>query len=516
MKTNIYCDIRKLFSRTSGALVSLSIGCAFLAIALSCFDLIPVNTGYYPPRPTYFIMLAGMLFWFLSGRWLSGLAEHRALFSLVAVLLIWGGLSTYCGVFSRDSSRLTQYFMITYCKWRIVPFLGLCWFASLFSSMPRDKAIRIFSLALLCLFIPNAIHMLLEFIANMGATSVKEALIAINPYVRREAVAHGWWPPPYFEGRIRGFFLEPAFMINGLIPLLGLLAYAASRNKTAFAPLALLAFLFIASRSFSATLVLVVFFGLFAAYRLRNVFFRHKPQCLLAVVALCLALPFFWHVAKKTPQYRSAEPYFANIGAISRFVRESHENKTVAMPKVDYSSPTRYSILSRLLVMRLDGDTALRYPLGIGFGQRGFYWAPLDAHYASLGNEEKIWVRDASRDFARNFPPLSEYTATLAEAGFPGFILLVGLLGYIGFRGGRNFLRTRDAYMGFMLCAYATLLADLVIIALVSSNIDLLFAGYFYAISGKPGHAASGHADAPRPRAGSATACLIFGSTSSV
>lgn len=480
------------FQKISLIFESIAIVCAFLAVVLSCFDIFPMNVGYLQPRPTYFFMLVGMTAWAVSGRWYCNIAKYWQLFSLIFALLIWGGISTYFGSLERDSHSLTKYFMLSYFKWRVIPFLGLCWIATLFASMPRTKAKQIFSIALLCLFIPNAVHMVCEMLANFGATSVKDFLISINPYFRMEAVGHGWWPPPYFTGRIRGLYAEPTHMISGLFPVLGLLCYMASKNIKMVIFVLLLLLCFFASKTITGYFSLTACFWLIFAYFF---FFRSSRRKSLLIFVVCLSLLAALSasmVMKKNSVFQDAERACGNINAISFFLSESAKGQQPSILPVD-SKPVGHSLFSRLLVMRLDYDIACNFPLGMGFGQRGFYWMPLENHLQSLTNEEKIWVLYAQNDKARGIPQLSEYGSALGETGFPGLLLLFAVLIFIGIRAFRYFVKTHDAYVGFMLCAYFAMTVGLATIPLTNTNMYFLFSGFLYAISGdeqrSPAHA---------------------------
>lgn len=471
---------------------SASLVCAFLAAALSSFDIFPWTRWPMPPRPFYYAALPGMLLWFCSLRWIPGIRRHWPLFLLVFLLLVLGGTSTWVGAAHHNSERLFTFFTHMYLRERVVPFLVLCWAADLFSSLPKGRAKRVFSLALIVLFIPNAVHMALEIAANIGACSVKDFLIAINPYFRLEATAHGWWPPPYFTGRVRGLFAEPGYMALGLFPLFGLFCYGAMRNKRCLLPLFFLLVALCAAKAYSGLIATAVFFGLLGLWALSRMPVRRRAACLAMALAVLAALAA---TARHSPRIadvsRLVQSRLQTNEAIAAYVRDVHDGKNPNLPVLDYTRRIPIAVFNRLLSMRLDLDMGRRFPLlGTGFLQRGFYWQPLE-RLKGHDQEWQLWVKYAADDPFKLIPHLSEYTSVLAENGLPGLCVELLLFAFIAFRALRRFCITRDAYIGCMLCAYLAMLVALGCTPVVSTSLFPLFAGFLYGVSTRSGTGAA-------------------------
>ena len=198
-----------------------SMACAFLSLALLSFDVFPwFRDPVLPHRPTYPLGIAGMALFILSGQWRGRMKEHLLLLGGISGLAVLAALATAWGLQSVPGDVAPDVWT-GFLLWTLIPLAFWLWWAVMFSCLPCEQGKRLFHAAVLLLAVSNLAHILLEVLANHGATGIKDFLISINSWFRFECIDHGWWPPAYFTDRIRGLFAEPPHMAVGLIPVLG-------------------------------------------------------------------------------------------------------------------------------------------------------------------------------------------------------------------------------------------------------------------------------------------------------
>ena len=463
-------------------LLQTSTACALLALCLLSLDMFPwLELPYMPPRPTYPVALLGVLCFVGSGCWVRYLKDYKYFFILIGLNIALPLCSTLVGIADLDFTRQRET-MLAFVRWQVIPLLFLCWFALLFAHLGRERAKRLFNLGMLVVALSNTAHIVLELFANNGFAKVKAFLVSVNSYFRMECIGHGWWPPPYFEGRIRGLFSEPAYMALATMPILGILFYLAYKKRIWLTGIIFYAFVMVQGKIRSGILAFAVTSAFcavlcvcsFARRRLK------KPGQYMLLLAVVLVLALGGHAGFQKIQQRHARG-LAEASAVCEYVSKTHAGQNVEPPVFQWGLNS--SMMTRYLVMRLDINTAMDHPLGVGFYQRGRYWEPLFDIDLNRSGELRLFVNQAKNDRLLRIPPLNQYSVTLAEYGIPGLIAFLLLCGYICFQAFLAGYRTKDAYIWTMLAAFAGVLAAMNATAAINSLAFYFFAGYVLALS---------------------------------
>ena len=470
--------------RCSAILFAVSLWCAVLAVALVSLDECPWwPIPYFPARPSYLVALAGVIFWLLSGRWYREAPRHKALLACVLGALLWGAFATVCGSLERKPGHLVFDYLFFYMNWRVLPLVFLAWIGLSFSELKNERVAKLLSLALLLVFLPNLVHGTLEILANAGATDIKDFLINSNHLFRKEKVAHGWWPPVFFEGRVRGLFAEPCFMAFSLLPLVGYFSAKLRQNRLYLLPLAALVVLDVCGKTYSG-LIGIGALGFFLV--VLNPWLRPGTRRIVAVAVLALGLVGLaagGRFLEVSGLGRTLAVQLRNIERISAYCTARNAGRQPTVPRLDYREDLPSSASARLTAMRLDIDAALHSPfVGTGFFQKGFYWQPLaacDFQDAEFG----LWVRQAEGDPFRTLPQLSEYTTLMAEFGFPGLFFFLFLYFFILKRSLHFSKENNDYFLFCLTCSYGAMLVEALFISLINAVLFFYLSGFLYALS---------------------------------
>ena len=470
--------------RYAEILFQASLVCAVLAIPLASLDVCTWWTiSYFPERPSYLVALAGVFFWFLSGHWYREAPRHKALLVCVLIALLWSTFATVCGSLERKPGHLTFDYLLLYLNWRVWPLVFLIWMALAFSELQHNRIVKLLSLSLLLLFLPNLIHEVLEILANAGTSGVKDFLVNINPFFRKAKANGGWWPPVFFEGRVRGLFAEPSYMGFSLLPLFGYFVARLRKSWLYGLPLAALFVIYGCSKTYSGLLGVTAFliFLVILNDRLPR---RMRWSVAGCVCGLGMLLLVGWFAfGKQTDLGRNMAREFHNIERLSSYCVAINAGQHPAVPKLDYRKTLPSSAGPRLTAIWLDITTALHAPLvGTGFYQRGFFLLPLAA-CDFQGTEFGLWMRQATASPFRVVPQISEYTVLMAEFGFPGLFFFLLLYGFIGKQALRFSQKNNDYFLFCMTCSYCAMLVSAMFVSLINVVLFFYFSGILYALS---------------------------------
>lgn len=465
-----------------------SMACAFLSLALLSFDVFPwFRDPILPHRPTYPLGIAGMVLFVLSGQWRGRMQEHRLLLGgilgmtgLAVLATVWG-LQDVPGDVAPD---VWTGFLL----WTAIPLAFWLWWAVMLSCLPCGQGKRLFHAAVLLLAVSNLAHILLEVLANHGATGIKDFLISINSWFRFECIDHGWWPPAYFTDRIRGLFAEPPHMAVGLIPVLGVVLALSGAKRLWLVGVVCWGLIMWQGKIASGLLAFVVTCFAAALPFYFTALRRHRmPVLMLTAVLLAgggWALQAGWPgmQARFLPAFQEAE-------SLIRFVKDSHAGRPAACPELQGGLEVS-SLAIRYTCARLDMEAGLSRPLGMGCMMQGWYWQPLEQCSLERGSELTGFVEGARSSKLHKYPPMNQYTTLLAETGLPGLALFLALCGMLLWRSVRFAVRHRDWYVYGMACAFLGMLAALTAITMKNATAFAFLAGYLYAISGEGDRAA--------------------------
>lgn len=492
----------------SPALFKASALLGFISIALLSFNAFPHGIGFlpYPERPAYLFSLAGLLCYALSLRWTVLLRGHRTLVLLVAAFLLYGFLITLRGALHLDpQGGLTFFSLLNYTQRKALPTVYILWFAGMLLNMDEDKRVPYFFGALIVMFIPNALHMILENLANAGWDGLREYLVEINGYFRQVNSSHGNWPPPYYLDRVRGLFAEPSHLAYALIPLLGYCFYLARQSVAALLAIALIAISFFCEIPTVSGILALGLLSLAFIMRLpiltrQRSFYRIGLGLLLGAALTSGAmiqfakqshspLPQVWALAEAMTDYA-----FAGAEAVDGAEAGAEVGAGTA-PGAAFAGAgrdrvealllhdTAYSrFFTRLLCLRMETQIALRQPLGCGFYLGAAFWAPLRV-WENRPEEAFRYIHEA---FSKPFPViphLCEYSALASDLGFPGLGLFLLLCLFIGVRAWKSWKREQRVLIFYMLAALAAFMLVLCSLALKSGFMFYYFLGFLYALS---------------------------------
>lgn len=468
--------------RVAKALLHISFACAFLSLALVSFDIFPYRLagGFHPQLP-YMISLPGAICYLASLEWRHHWRRHRTLLIIVGVFLVYGLVSTLLNASLRYERNLALFSLLNYLERQVGGMAFMLWFAFLLSSLSERGARRFFISALMVMFLSNAAHMILELLANHGATGIKSFLIDINHWFRLEKVYWGDWPPPYYEDRVRGLFGEPAHLAYAFIPLLAFFLYKL-RGSVAYAIPLMLVFASYGGVVPTGTGILGAGFLVlaFAVHRLRE-----KLPGRGAAIAAGLILAAVLAVGVTLFSLRDRLPDHAvqwrTVDAIADYCRRAQADPALPPPELEIPHFSRFFF--RAVSTRLEWDLAWQHPFGVGYQLSGLYRKPL----AAFAQEDLADILRVRHALARDgdvpvFPYFCEYTAIAAEQGVIGLLLFLLLCLYVGGRACRRYAATGDVFILYMLFALPAFMLTLLSFALRTGLMFSYFLGFLYAL----------------------------------
>ena len=468
--------------RAAKGLLRISFACAFLSLALVSFDIFPYRLagGFHPQLP-YMISLAGALCYLASLEWRRHWRRHRTLLLIVGAFLLYGLVSTLLNASLRYERNLAVFSLLNYLERQAGAMAFMLWLAFLFSSLSDRGARRFFIAALMAMFLSNAVHMILELLANHGATGIKSFLIDINHWFRLEKVYWGNWPPPYYEDRVRGLFGEPAHLAYAFIPLLAFFLYRSRGSMVYIIPLLLVLVSYGGVTPTGTGILGAGFLVLaFVVHRLREKL-PGRGAALAAGLALAAVLAVggtLFSLRDRLPDYAAQ---WRTVDAIADYCRQAQADPALPPPELETRHFSRF--IFRAVSTRLEWDLAWQHPFGVGYQLSGMYRKPLAA-FARKDVAEMLRVRHA---LARDgdvpvFPYFCEYTAIAAEQGIIGLLLFLLLCLYIGGRAYRRYTATGDVFILYMLFALPAFMFTLLSFALRTGLMFPYFLGFLYAL----------------------------------
>ncbi len=384
-------------------LLNFSFICAILVIVLWCFN-------YFPYRPffeeqswqlQYPFSILGMISLLLSFAWWQTIYKYKILIIPIYFLYIWGyGMAI--------------------------------WFSLIFYLVKRDQAKKIFIYAIGLGFLLNAIHMMLETMANLGVSQVKDFLISINHYFRVEKLDGGWWPPSYYEGRIRGLYAEPGYLAGGIFPVFGISWYFYKKyaQKTWLLLPTILYASFLWCHTLSGILAGTFFLGLVILYEITK-FIGPKKTFILTSLTSVMALIALTLTIMHTPIGHKIQNTFTAAANVANHVKLINQDPNT--PPFNYTKlpETIPKLFTRATLFIAHMQIGLDNPMGIESHGRKKFWRALEKENLEGAGELKIYV-----DLGIT-PALSEYTHLASQKGIVGlgiFLLIISCVFYISIK----------------------------------------------------------------------------------
>ncbi len=417
-------------------LLNTSLICAILVMVLWCFN-------YFPYRPffedkswqlQYPFSILGMVSLALSCAWWPTLKKHKIIIIPIYLLSVWG------------------YGMVV-------------WFSMIFYLIPRKQAKQIFIYSISFGFLLNAVHMFLEALANFGADNIKSFLMSINHYFRVEKIDGGWWPPSYYEDRIRGLYAEPGYLAGGILPIFGFCWYFYEKHsKKAWLLIpAILFAMFLLTKTLSGILAGSIFFALIILYELQR-YWGFKKTLRITVLGSLICIISFVFLLIYTPTGHKVQNTFTVASKFADHV--ILKNKDSSINHFDFDNVQdiipKLFIRSALFITHI--QIGLDNPLGVGSHGRKKYWKAMQDE--SPANAGEIDIYDGTSELKFYIyhgitPALSEYTHLASQTGIVGLLIFLIIIAYVFYQSIRYYTESKDVFalaMIFILSAYMFIL----------------------------------------------------------
>ncbi len=450
-------------------LLDFSLICAILSFATWSFNYFPYQIIPIGPNHLHYqIAFFGLLSLFFSFTWFDAFRKHKKMMITISLLCLWGYIITKYN--SLDCSPDMAFnAILRFRGWLLLPMLYFAWIILLFSLISREIGKKIFIYSVMAGFAFNSVHMILEAFANVGFASAKEFLININPYVRLEKIAQGWWPPPYYEGRIRGFYAEPSHLACGVLPVMGICWYFFKKysQKLWLLPIIILFAIFVWGNTFSGFLAMAGFFGMVILHAIATRFGFAKA-CLFFVVTSGVVIGGSVHFINNSDMgNRIQDTVYVSSKIIEHF-NNMHDGIASEPFDLDKMPPPIHKIFNRGTLAWLDFNLAMRHPLGVGIGLKTKYFMVLESSNFQ-GHELGQWVRQ------KHVPTLTEYNNYSTELGIIGVVLLSLIIFFTVAKMYKNYQKTHDQ---FILSMFFTFFGFLLVF--FTQRVDTTFAFIYY------------------------------------
>lgn len=267
-----------------------------------------------------------------------------------------------------------------------------------------------------------AIYEIFEVAYLVGASWGETALRTINPLLYEVESSHGWWPPLLWHDQIRSVFAEPSyFSYWGVLCVPFFLRNIHNQKHfwCSIIELAFISFTVLGSNSRTGTALL---FGVVCVYFIVALIAKQKRVIKTALIVFCTI----------------AITLIISVGILGTNI-DSYFGNTLGT----LTSMTARSNSQRFAMMKAQMDIFSEHPiLGVGENLLSSYLADYFIKHDMNSGEIALWI-EATEDkgfVSGGFPPLCEYTSSLAEFGLIGsignnlvFVILVCITIFKGF-----------------------------------------------------------------------------------
>ena len=249
-----------------------------------------------------------------------------------------------------------------------------------------------------------AIYEIFEVAYLVGASWGETALRTINPLLYEVENSHGWWPPLLWPGQIRSVFAEPSyFSYWGVLCVPFFLRNI--HNKKHFwisiIELAFISFTVLGSNSRTGTALLL---GVVSVYFIVALIARQKRVIMTSLIVFSII----------------AISLVASVAILSTNIDSYFDNTLGTL-----TSTTARSNSQRFAMMKAQMDRFSEHPiLGVGENLLSPYLSDYFIKHDMDNGEIALWIEATEEHgfISGGFPPLCEYTSSLAEYGLIGSI----------------------------------------------------------------------------------------------
>lgn len=249
-----------------------------------------------------------------------------------------------------------------------------------------------------------AIYEIFEVAYLIGISWGETVLRTINPLLYEVENSHGWWPPLLLAGRIRSVFPEPSyFSYWGVlcIPLFLRNIHNQKHFLVSIFEFTFISFTVLGSNSRTGTALLL---GVVSVYFIVALIVKQKEVIMTALIVFSII----------------AISFVASVAILSTNIESYFENTLGTL-----TSTTARSNPQRFALMKAQMDIFSEHPiLGVGENLLSPYLADYFIEHDMNSGEIALWI-EATKDnglVSGGFPPLCEYTSSLAEYGLVGSI----------------------------------------------------------------------------------------------
>lgn len=249
-----------------------------------------------------------------------------------------------------------------------------------------------------------AIYEIFEVVYLVGGSWGETALRIINPLLYEVESSHGWYPPLLWPAQMRSVFAEPSyFSYWGVLCVPFFLRNI--HNKIHFwisiIELAFISFTVLGSNSRTGTALL---FGVVSVYFIVALIAKQKRVIMTSLIVFSII----------------AISLVASVAILSTNIDSYFDNTLGTL-----TSTTARSNSQRFAMMKAQMDIFLEHPiLGVGENLLSPYLADYFIKHDMNSGEIALWIeaKEGKGFVSGGFPPLCEYTSSLAEYGLVGSI----------------------------------------------------------------------------------------------
>ncbi len=443
-------NIQKTWAPVQSLLLAVSTGSVFCGMALWSLDIIPYFISWMLPQAQFHVLFVGFIAYLTSFVWLGQVKKNALLVGSIIAFCLWVLLQTlYLESYSPYPAQNSP--MISASTDLLYPMLFMAWMSMLLAAMPREKIIRYMTFALGVHFFLNGLHIFGEILANMGVVSVKDFLISINGYFRKELVVDNWWPPSYYEGRIRGLHAEPAYLGVSMITVVGMSWYLYQKNKAWcwLLPIAGLLPVFLLAKNATGLLGYAVLMAAFALYFLAMRFTWKKTLLGGGVGALCV-LGGLVFLLQSTFLGEKIQKSTDAAHSVAQYMVQTLQGHTLAPLVLNPEDVSLTKLFNRQAAAMGDWALAMEHPFGVGLERKQALWQVLRSSDLA-GTELQNWVANGS------VPSSTIYASLACELGLVGLFLFFLPVVVVFAQALRHYYKTREVFsytMVWVLVAY--------------------------------------------------------------
>ena len=249
-----------------------------------------------------------------------------------------------------------------------------------------------------------AIYEIFEVAYLVGASWGTTVLKTINPLLYEVENSHGWWPPLLWPGQMRSIFAEPSFFSYWGVLCVPFFLRNIHNKKHFWISIIELAFISFTVLGSNSRTGIALLFGVVSVYFIVALIARQKRVIMTSLIVFSII----------------AISLVASVAILSTNIDSYFDNTLGTL-----TSTTARSNSQRFAMMKAQMDRFSEHPiLGVGENLLSPYLSDYFIKHDMDNGEIALWIEATEEHgfISGGFPPLCEYTSSLAEYGLIGSI----------------------------------------------------------------------------------------------